>query len=989
LPIQKAPSPSESNRTKKSTYSIWEKGGAVEGNSIVHYHRIECIGTWRFGTIYTAEHVVLGSKVRLITLDNENQGNQPLKQWFLATASSISKIDRHFIDGSVLDYGQINDVTYVAVSNAATDKTKYLKHYATQPVLGESKEHLSQALANLIRGLVAFHSETGCPHGSINRAHIHQGESSLDAAFRPFATGFPQETIVDHEGKSKQNAHSGKRDDFRKLVLGFVLELLDDHEPPPARIKSKWLQRKLPAMPPKLARLLTQIARFGIHPNKTSKIISALNEISNSPLRRITWNERQYGLLKDFSMLGLYSYVLILPPFVVAIGPNLAPAKIAFTIYLFVLLTISQLLWEPLTNSTIGKRNEIFLLDENQKIPSRKKRFIRSLTRFSTWLLLTLVILSLVAQFPNLDPRNFFEEEIAISSLIKVIFFSASLGVAIVYALSFLLNGQTLHDWISQTYWVAYRKPQKTGVLKGHLTEVLGLNNPPNFIINEREQHLTGMQIDDISITECIGRGGMGIVYRGWDQKLKRPVAIKLISKPTAMTEETLIRFRREAEIGYNISHPNIAKVYSVGYWEDQPYIILEYVDGKTLNDIVKQRGAIPPIFAWELIQQAARALQAASNLGIVHRDIKPSNLMLTRDGSLKVMDFGVSRIVNGSEPEHDLKSFEPLQDKSNPFFDQTQLTRTGCVLGTPQYMSPEQINGEHVDFRSDIYSLGLTLYTLLSGSPAFDGAKNEIYMKQCFEMPPRLPSHTLSDAQNQVLERMLSKNKEDRHQSYQELLFALEQTEPHEAQFPDGRDRGVGLFIDTYLSVMMLCFIDILVYPASFFNSFYDFGWQSFYFLVLPTFAVKVAFCIFYFGFSHLRYHASPGQRLFRLKILPADGYQASRKQLVLRGFFLSIVVSMIYFIHTSFAQQLLDSFAQDPLSSRIPMRMFFYCLFSLVIFLVFSTPIILGLAASHYTDSSMRSLLDRLSGTKVVKIPRTWTFWAVVRNLFRTRKR
>lgn len=561
------------------------------------------------------------------------------------------------------------------------------------------------------------------------------------------------------------------------------------------------------------------------------------------------------------------------------------------------------------------------------------------------------------------------------------------MGVTIVYCLSIFFNGQTLHDWISQTYWVAYRKPKNTSVLKGHLTEVLGLKKSPSLKLNEREQYQTGKQIDDITIGDCIGRGGMGIVYRGWDQKLNRQVAMKLIFKQTSRDEQALNRFRREAEIGFNLNHPNIAKVYSVGYWEDQPYMILEYVDGITLHDIIKQHGAIHPVLAWELIQQVARALQSASNLGIVHRDIKPRNLMLTRDGIVKVMDFGISRIVSYSEPEQELKSSVPQQDKNNSFFDHTQLTRTGDLLGTPLYMSPEQMKGEHVDFRSDIYSLGLTLYTLLSGSPAFDGAKKENPMKRCFEMPPRLQSQNLTDAQNQVLEKMLSTAKEDRYQSYQDLLFALDQTEPQEANFPDGRDRGIGFLVDMYAIVVMLLLFEILVSPAYLFYSSNNFEWQSSFFVFLQAFAVKTAIFCSYFGYSHFRYHATPGQRLFRLKVLPADGYQISRKQLVLRSFYLSVIAAIIYFIHVSSLKTMIERLPET-LSSNISQLIFFVCLFSLVIFLVFFSPIVVWLAASHYSNNSVKTVLDHLSGTKVVKIPRTWTFWTLIRNFFRLPK-
>ncbi len=199
-----------------------------------------------------------------------------------------------------------------------------------------------------------------------------------------------------------------------------------------------------------------------------------------------------------------------------------------------------------------------------------------------------------------------------------------------------------------------------------------------------------------------IGCGGMAEVYRARDLRLARIVAVKTLRAELAGDQALQARFRREAQSAASLSHPLIIAVYDTG--EDVtagarvPYLVMEYADGHTLADLLGQdRRRLPPERAMEIADAVLRALDCSHRNSIVHRDIKPSNVMLTRSGEVKVMDFGIARSLSGS---------------------QATITKTAQVIGTVQYMSPEQARGGRVDARSDLYSAGCLLYELLTGRP-------------------------------------------------------------------------------------------------------------------------------------------------------------------------------------------------------------------------------------------------------------------------------
>jgi uncharacterized RDD family membrane protein YckC len=264
-----------------------------------------------------------------------------------------------------------------------------------------------------------------------------------------------------------------------------------------------------------------------------------------------------------------------------------------------------------------------------------------------------------------------------------------------------------------------------------------------------------GSKLGAYVIVEHLGRGGMGDVYRARDEALERDVALKTISKGLAVDESFVVRFKEEAKAAARISHPNLVQVHAFGEHEGTLFFAMELVPGKSLGDRL-HLGALPWREAARAAAQAARGLEAAAAHGVVHRDVKPENLLVAADGSIKVADFGLAKRLASD----------------------AVATATGVIVGTPRYMSPEQAQGETLDFRSDIYSLGATLFHLVAGRPVFDGASAmKLCMKHIQEVPPSLASVApcVPDALSRTVDRMLAKRREDRHPSYAALVAELE----------------------------------------------------------------------------------------------------------------------------------------------------------------------------------------------------------------------
>jgi serine/threonine-protein kinase len=258
-----------------------------------------------------------------------------------------------------------------------------------------------------------------------------------------------------------------------------------------------------------------------------------------------------------------------------------------------------------------------------------------------------------------------------------------------------------------------------------------------------------GIDFAGCRVEELIGRGGMGVVYRGTDLRLDRPVAIKLIATEHAAEESVRRRFEREARLMASIDHPNVIPVYAAGEQDGHLYLVMRYIAGTDLHALLKRRGRLAPGEAARIVAQLAGALDAAHQAGLVHRDIKPANVLLS-DDHVYLTDFGITRAVDTG----------------------TRVTDSDEWVGTVDYMSPEHLRGASTDARSDVYSLGCLLYASLTGSPPFRrGTAAATILAHIEERPPK-PSDTagVPPAFDRVTNRALAKRPADRYASAGEL---------------------------------------------------------------------------------------------------------------------------------------------------------------------------------------------------------------------------
>lgn len=272
------------------------------------------------------------------------------------------------------------------------------------------------------------------------------------------------------------------------------------------------------------------------------------------------------------------------------------------------------------------------------------------------------------------------------------------------------------------------------------------------------------MLADRYEVGRLIGRGGMAQVYIAYDTRLSRTVAIKILRSDMATDDTFLARFRREAQSSAALNHPSIVAVYDTGEEDIQtnqgtitlPFIVMEYVNGQTVRDLLADGDPIPIDEAAHVAAGVLSALEYSHREGIIHRDIKPGNIMLTPDGSVKVMDFGIARALADAH---------------------STVTQTNTVVGTAQYLSPEQARGEVVDTRSDLYSAGCLLYEMLTGKPPFTGdSAVSVAYQHVSEVPARPSSVTadIPDNIDRVVLKALSKTREDRYQSAAEFRADL-----------------------------------------------------------------------------------------------------------------------------------------------------------------------------------------------------------------------
>jgi len=294
------------------------------------------------------------------------------------------------------------------------------------------------------------------------------------------------------------------------------------------------------------------------------------------------------------------------------------------------------------------------------------------------------------------------------------------------------------------------------------------------------------------------GRGGMGIVYKAEDTKLDRIVAIKFLPPHVDADEEENRRFVIEAKAAASLNHPNIATIHSIEKSDDDAFIVMEFIDGIELKDKIRD-GAIPAKEAVIIAVQIAEGLLAAHKKGIVHRDIKSQNIMITGDGKIKIMDFGLAKVKGNS-----------------------QLTKMGSTVGTTSYMSPEQAKCEEVDHRTDIWSFGVVLYEMISGRLPFSGDYEQAIIYSILNEEPELE---YSPELNSIIIKALAKNRDERYQSVQEVLddlLSLSNAGPHSKSSAPVRTRGKSLRKkkkNLYFAAAAVLFTALLIAVYSYFS--------------------------------------------------------------------------------------------------------------------------------------------------------------------------
>ena len=278
-------------------------------------------------------------------------------------------------------------------------------------------------------------------------------------------------------------------------------------------------------------------------------------------------------------------------------------------------------------------------------------------------------------------------------------------------------------------------------------------------LVTSREELTSGTTFARrYQIIKELGKGGMGRVYKALDREINEEVAVKLLKPEIAADKSTIERFRNELKIARKVTHKNVCRMHDIGKEEETYFITMEYVEGEELKGLIKRKGKIPEKEAIKIAQQICEGLAEAHDLGVIHRDLKPQNIMIDKRDRTKIMDFGIARSVEAPG-----------------------VTMTGTIIGTPDYISPEQADGQEADQRSDIYSLGVMLYEMVTGSVPFKGdTALSVAVKHKTEIPsdPRMITPEVSEDLSWMIMKCMEKDREQRYQSADEVLSDLDRVE-------------------------------------------------------------------------------------------------------------------------------------------------------------------------------------------------------------------
>jgi serine/threonine-protein kinase len=293
-------------------------------------------------------------------------------------------------------------------------------------------------------------------------------------------------------------------------------------------------------------------------------------------------------------------------------------------------------------------------------------------------------------------------------------------------------------------------------------------------------------------IISPLGRGGIGIVYKAKDYILDEIVALKVLAPGLSMNQEIVERFKQETKITRRLVHDNIVRIYDIGKFDNRWYISMEYVDGKDLKTIIRERGSLSVVESTGIIKQVLRALEVVHEKHIINRDIKPQNILIRKDGVVKIGDFSIAKATD-------------LNGLTSPDI---------MIIGSPEYMSPEQVKGEGIDARTDIYSVGIVLYELLTGRPPFESdTLIAIAHKQIFELPfpPKKLNPQIPVWLDSITRKCLAKRPEDRYQEVRELISDLEAHRVPKIDFEQRKDDTTTINQKAFLKLKKIAILSII----------------------------------------------------------------------------------------------------------------------------------------------------------------------------------
>jgi serine/threonine protein kinase len=312
---------------------------------------------------------------------------------------------------------------------------------------------------------------------------------------------------------------------------------------------------------------------------------------------------------------------------------------------------------------------------------------------------------------------------------------------------------------------------------------------------------MVGQTVSHYRILEKLGGGGMGVVYKAADTSLKRTVALKFLPEELSKDRQALERFRREAQAASALDHPNICTVYDIGEHEGQPFIVMQYLEGKTVEDCIAGN-SLKTDELLDLAIQIADALDAAHSKGITHRDIKPANIFITTRGQVKILDFGIAKLAHGgtssTPPWGEAEQHSVLSEAPTASMWAESLTSPGIAMGTMAYMSPEQVRAEAVDHRSDLFSFGAVLYKMATGRQAFSGSSSGVIYHAILAEAPISPTQLNPDLPpklEEIINYALAKDREARYQSAGDIRADLKRLRrDRESREPTGAAKALPL---------------------------------------------------------------------------------------------------------------------------------------------------------------------------------------------------